>query len=522
MTRQINYSAIALLLILFSSCSSIRNSTGTSYTLITPDGSIFDKEIKVRMALSDEVGGDIRYTTDGSEPGPDSPVYKAPIVLNETCQLNASIYIDANKESRTSRAKFIKASPPSPPQRTILCVIDSTHHDMFDELPLENIRSLISRGVLYKNAVNLVSVPVKHLENYQWNLPTSYPPVSAGTVFLGTPDLNKHLIQQSFPGRAAFISNSTMFFPGKSNTNGRYITDSYAIAHDLQDTIPGDETEMKDDSVVREAERIIESDNPQFISIYMHAAAYAAQNDSKAGRDILNRESDWYKSMLNTDRCIGALTSWLDKKGYMKETVIIIAGCNGVNEKGLRSPTDISTTETSIIICGKNIKRKKEFQYAESIDLMPTICWLNGKDYSEFCQGKVLSEAFEGQAESIRSDHWLSRLNHVLLAYNELISKPSTQKILSRSGSDSKNKEKDKNKDKNKAEDKDKESVLSESMRGFLGMDKISSWQISCSSLAELACQNETILKEIRDSRSSYSDTPKEDKSKGKHHNKQK
>ncbi|MFA6292911.1 MAG: hypothetical protein WC637_14070, partial [Victivallales bacterium] len=257
---------------------------------------------------------------------------------------------------------------------------------------------------------NLLPFMLPSSKEYYWQQSTSTPPLAAGTALIGTQELNKHLIQQCFTENTAFCSNSSSFFSSKEKLFRKGIADDYTISHDLESILGAEDIELKSDALIKTVEKLIETDNPIFISMYLRGPAKAANKDSTAGRNIWNKNSEWYKSIVNSDRRLGELISWLEKKGYMKDTVIIIAGINGVNDDGSCPTYDAATGFTSLIISGKGVRKNKVFGYAESIDIMPTICWLNGKNSSEFCQGKVLAEAFEGQADHIRSDRWLMRL----------------------------------------------------------------------------------------------------------------
>jgi hypothetical protein len=112
---------------------------------------------------------------------------------------------------------------------------------------------------------------------------------------------------------------------------------------------------------------------------------------------------------------------------------------------------------------------------------MPTICWLNGKNTSEFCQGKVLAEAFEGQADHIRSDRWLMRLNAVLCAHKELMESAKAKAVL----------------------------PINPEFAGynkkFQTLPEITGWQNDSSTLAELVYKNEILFKRMAEIVKNYS-----------------
>ena len=492
MSRYFNVSMLIIVCLILSSCATLFKKGDDLYPVVTPDGSVFDREIKVYMGFP-EKDVEIRYTVDGSAPDLNSTAYKDAVILKDSALIKVSAFKDGQSIGKTVQVKFTKQAPPSTPKRTILFVIDSMNRQMFEKLPLENYKSLISKGVLYKNVANLLPLSLPPSKEYSWNQLTSIPSLASGTALIGAPELNKHLIQQCFTETTAFCSSSSSFFSSQDKPFEKGIADGYAITHDLESALGVEDIGFNDSSLITDVEKLIETDNPFLISIYARGPAKAASKDSKAGRSIWNRDSEWYKSIVNSDRRLGELISWLDKKGYMKDTVIIVAGNYGVNDDGMSPTYDSGTGFTSLIISGQGVRKNKVFGYAESVDIMPTICWLNGKTSSEFCQGKVLAEAFEGQADNIRSDRWLMRLNAILCAHKELMESPTAKDVFA------------------------KEPKLTEYNNQFQTLNKIGSWQKDSSTLAELVYKNEILFKLMDTAVKNYSPPGKKTKGKRKH-----
>jgi hypothetical protein len=336
---------------------------------------------------------------------------------------------------------------------------------------------------------NTLPLSIPASKEYCWNQLTSVPPIATGTALIGTPELDKQMTQQCFSETTAFCTDSNLFLSDKGKSFAKGIDEGYTITHDLESSIGSQNLELKNDSLITTVEKLIETDNPTFISLYVSGPAKAAYKDSKAGHNIWNHDSEWYKSIVDTDRHLGELISWLEKKGYMKETVIIIAGNCSVDDDGTRQTYKPETGLTSVIISGKGVKKNKIFGYAESIDIMPTICWLNGKKSPESCQGKVLAEAFEGQSDHIRSDRWLMRLNAILCAHKKLTESQSAKELL------------------------DKNPKFLEYNNKFQTLNKIGNWQKDSSTLAELVYKNEILFKLMDDIVKDYS--PSGNKTKG-------
>jgi len=82
---------------------------------IEPRSSILKDPVAVRMGLPVEVrGAAIRYTVDGSEPGPTSALYTAPIPISETSRIRARTFLEGSDPSLVVEARLSRL-PPLPP-----------------------------------------------------------------------------------------------------------------------------------------------------------------------------------------------------------------------------------------------------------------------------------------------------------------------------------------------------------------------------------------------------------------------
>ena len=73
---------------------------------IQPAGGTFDKPVEIRLTES-EPEADIRYTLDGSVPGPSDPRYDKPLVVSGAAVLRARAFKDGFTRSITSQAVFV-------------------------------------------------------------------------------------------------------------------------------------------------------------------------------------------------------------------------------------------------------------------------------------------------------------------------------------------------------------------------------------------------------------------------------
>jgi uncharacterized repeat protein (TIGR03806 family) len=76
--------------------------------VIEPAGGTFNKSVEIRMTES-EAGADIRYTLDGSVPGPSDTRYDKPIALSGPAVVRARAFKDGFTRSITSQEVFVVA-----------------------------------------------------------------------------------------------------------------------------------------------------------------------------------------------------------------------------------------------------------------------------------------------------------------------------------------------------------------------------------------------------------------------------
>ena len=75
---------------------------GSYDVTITVDPNSSKNEHKISL-ISEKPGETIRYTTDGSEPSMNSPVYHAPIKINQKTVIRASMFVNGTQKGRASK-----------------------------------------------------------------------------------------------------------------------------------------------------------------------------------------------------------------------------------------------------------------------------------------------------------------------------------------------------------------------------------------------------------------------------------
>lgn len=67
---------------------------------------VFGGKLKVKLSVVAPTGGQIHYTTDDSEPTPQSPVYTEPLIYDKAFWINAALFFGDRKVGGTTRAKY--------------------------------------------------------------------------------------------------------------------------------------------------------------------------------------------------------------------------------------------------------------------------------------------------------------------------------------------------------------------------------------------------------------------------------
>lgn len=106
--------AIVFLLFL-SGCHKPTELEQVSKPVFSPPGGTYDSAVEVVITTS-TLGTTILYTTDGSDPDLNSPVYAGPILVSETITLKAKAYRTGMQDSAIATASYTIELPPPPDQ----------------------------------------------------------------------------------------------------------------------------------------------------------------------------------------------------------------------------------------------------------------------------------------------------------------------------------------------------------------------------------------------------------------------
>ncbi|HEX9972971.1 MAG TPA: sulfatase-like hydrolase/transferase, partial [bacterium] len=298
------------------------------------------------------------------------------------------------------------------PDRTILFIMDGLCVGAPERIPLPNFQNLKKQGCYYE-AVH-VPLPAHPKDNkiYPHSCSVPNPVMMTGTILFRPGD---QMIQDVFEEKkTAFVTNSKSYLS---------VSKGFDIYHVIDQNPPAD-----DAPVVEKARDIIESEDPVFMRVHL-------QGPGRGGYDgsvDMNKDKPWYRNIWHTkslyvrrmkkaDRLLGEFVAWLEATGRMDKTVMIVTSDNGQTVTGGHPPYAPGSSTTPMLIFGPGIKKGRVFDYAEIIDIVPTIAYIHQISPPENCEGRVLVESIVGAGkDTIPPDRYMERLNNALLEQHKL------------------------------------------------------------------------------------------------------
>lgn len=302
------------------------------------------------------------------------------------------------------------------PKRTVLLILDGLASGAIDRIPLTHLRKLKKEGCYYKEVhLPLPDHPEKS-STYPWSCSLPNPALMSGTVFIGQEGIRQHLIQHQFDNSTtAFIVNDRAY----ADVAGGF--DIYLnLRKEFEDI-------FRDAMVFDTTKSVIESDNPAFLRVHLqgpgssgHRSNEAENRDQSWYHDIWHPESPYITQMKQADRLTAAFINWLEKEGYMDETVLLIMGDHGQAHIGGHPPYRPESNRTELLVLGKGVKAGAKYEYAEITDIAPTIAYLHALAPPKYATGRVLKEAFENGPDRLPEERHIAALNELLLEANHL------------------------------------------------------------------------------------------------------
>jgi hypothetical protein len=280
------------------------------------------------------------------------------------------------------------------PEHVILWVVDGISDKAPDRVDLPNLKALAAQGVYYRQNYTVQTADPSHVPG-QWStyhtssIPN--PVLLAGTAMLRPGD--QHYVQESFfPLKiTAHVVNEISY--RALNVGFHYTAQAGGTL------MRGAGYQVGDDKTLSWATYILHAAKPTFMLIHMQDTGFAGgfSRDAPAGSpykdNIWGEGSPYRKTVAQQDVYLGKFIEELKKEGIWDKTVIFLTGDHGQAEGGSH-PLDASEAwSMPLVIAGPGVKKGEKFEYAESIDVVPTLCYLMGVTPPINADGRILAEA---------------------------------------------------------------------------------------------------------------------------------
>lgn len=325
------------------------------------------------------------------------------IKLRDTCILIVvfALFLNINQ---------VNAQENKPPM-TIMLIIDGLASGAIDRIPLKHLKQLKTQGTYYKELYLPLAAHPDKSNTYPWSCSLPNPVLMSGTVFIGQNRIKQHLIQHSFKDRkTAFIVNDKAYLD---------VSQGFDIYLNLRENF---EDIFKDQMVFETTKKVIKNENPEFLRVHIQGPGSSGhKSNEKINQNEVWYQNIWhpdspYRSQLKkADELVHEFINWLINESYMPHTTLFILGDHGQADTGGHPPYKKESNITELLILGKNIKKNKSFDYAEIIDIAPTITNIHNIHPPKYSKGRILKEAFKQNTDSIPENKAIQELNALLI-----------------------------------------------------------------------------------------------------------
>jgi len=297
------------------------------------------------------------------------------------------------------------------PKRTILLILDGLASGAIDRIPLPHLRKLKNEGCYYEEVhLPLPDHPEKS-STYPWSCSLPNPALMSGTVFIGQDGIKEHLIQHQFENATtSFVVNDRAYAD---------VAGGFDIYLNLREEF---EDIFRDAMVFDKTKAVIKSEDPAFLRVHLQGPGSSGHRSNEAENleqpwyhDIWHPESPYIKQMRQADRLTADFINWMEEEGYMDETLLLIMGDHGQAHIGGHPPYRPESNKTELLVLGKGVKAGARYEYAEIIDIAPTIAYLHALPPPRYATGRVLKEAFAGGPDAPPASRDIETLNGLLL-----------------------------------------------------------------------------------------------------------
>ncbi|HZT30203.1 MAG TPA: sulfatase-like hydrolase/transferase [Bryobacteraceae bacterium] len=357
----------------------------------------------------------------------------------------------------------------SKPEHAVILIIDGLSYKALQRLEMKNLRALAAAGTYYERSYNILPADPREGEWTQYHSSSiPNPVILAGTVMLRT---DQRYVQESFyPDRiTAHAANDTAYRRINVGFHLSYLNGS-------------DERPVHDDQTMYWALDFLRHDRPAFMKVHLQDTGnggyvcYQEKDPAVPWRQNIWAEgSPYVKAALQADAYLGQFLRELESLGLRDKTLLFVTADHGQADAGWHPFDAEEAWSMPLVVAGPGVRAGQRFEYAEQIDIVPTLCHLMGVKPPANASGRILAEALENPPKSApRRSQTMKELDALLRDGDAQIAKLRKEAETS-------------------AEAK---ARLAEVQRDFYGLDRILRWH-RFGTVAQLMAHDRKVLDRI-------------------------
>ncbi len=270
------------------------------------------------------------------------------------------------------------------PAHAVLFVIDGLSYKTWDKMELPTLGEMVKDGTLVRQ-VFLPPPAHPHQGPYARLHTCSIPnPIlMAGTIFID--EKTVYFNEQFFPQQTAGFAVNAIDY--------RSLLRNYHYVYQK----PG-----PDGEAAAIALEFMEMGRPAFLSVHLQDVGEGGAETMRPAKDVPWKSDIWHPqspyrlNLVTADRLLGEFVQGLAKLGLLETTAVIVVGDHGQADTGWHPLELWDPAITTAVLWGAGIETRAVIDYAELIDIGPTICALMGVGAPPTALGIAISEAFSG------------------------------------------------------------------------------------------------------------------------------
>jgi hypothetical protein len=273
------------------------------------------------------------------------------------------------------------------PQHAVIFIIDGLSYKAVERLNLKNFRDLMTTGTYYEMSYNILPADPSSGEWTRYHSSSiPNPVILAGTVLLR---IGQRYVQESFfPDRiTAHAANDIAY---------RRINTGFHLSF-LKGS---DERPVHDDETMYWTLEFLRRERPAFMKVHLQDtgnAGYLCYNETNPSvpwrRNIWAQGSPYRAAALRADEYLGTFVDALKALGIRDQTVLFVTSDHGQADEGWHPFDNEDAWAMPLVVTGPGVRAGSRFDYAEQIDIVPTLCHLMGAKPPSNAAGRILSEA---------------------------------------------------------------------------------------------------------------------------------